>query len=287
MKITICTPTYNRAALLQKLYQSLLGQTNKNFEWIIIDDGSEDNTEELVKSFDTSTFSIEYYKQENGGKHIALNHGLEKANGEYFFVVDSDDFLGNNAVAECLELVEEVKDKNNIAGFTFINFSPSHPINFQKYGHLRQVGTHFDYEWEFNGELIICFKTKIAKMYPFPVFSGEKFCRESLIGDRILAKYELLYTDKVLAFGDYLPDGLTANSWKRMVESPQYSMLFFQEKIGNKRYPQDQKKNFVVHYWKIALSAKGISFFRKMSGLPLHWSLWYFWKRFKTKIVGS
>ncbi|WP_312760839.1 glycosyltransferase family 2 protein [Epilithonimonas sp.] len=284
MKITICTPTYNRAILLQKLYKSLLSQTKKNFEWIIIDDGSTDNTADVVESFDRSQFSIEYYQQENGGKHIALNYGLEKANGEYFFVVDSDDFLANETVEECLELINEVQDKSNIAGFTFIHFSPSHPINIQNYGKVKQIGTYFDYNWEFNGELIICFKTHIAKAFPFPVFMGEKFCRESLIGDRILDKYELLYTDKVLAFGDYQPDGLSANSWKRMLESPQYSMLYFKEKINNRKYSKIEKENFVIHYWKIAMSAKHISFFKKFFDLSFYWNMWFFLNRIKKKL---
>ncbi|MGN1053427.1 MAG: glycosyltransferase family A protein, partial [Candidatus Scatosoma sp.] len=93
--ITVFTPTYNRGYIIHKLYASLLNQTDKNFEWLVIDDGSTDDTERyftrLLKQ--KNPFTVRYIKQENGGKHRAINRGVAAATGEIFFIVDSDDFL--------------------------------------------------------------------------------------------------------------------------------------------------------------------------------------------------
>ena len=100
VKITVFTPTYNRAYTLERLYKSLLNQTSYDFEWLIVDDGSTDNTSELIKSFQNNQlFDVRYYKQGNGGKHVAINKGVELAEGELFFIVDSDDYLTDDAIA--------------------------------------------------------------------------------------------------------------------------------------------------------------------------------------------
>src|SRR5574344_324976 len=97
--ITVFTPTYNRAHLLCNAYNSLLRQTNKDFEWLIIDDGSTDNTKEIIhKYIDDNKIKIRYYKKNNGGKHTAINYGIKRAKGELTIILDSDDELVNNAI---------------------------------------------------------------------------------------------------------------------------------------------------------------------------------------------
>ena len=100
MKITVFTPTYNRGYAIEKLYRSLQRQSFKDFEWLIVDDGSTDNSEELIKNWicEENDFPIRYYKQENGGKCRAINRGLDLACGKLFFTVDSDDYLTDNAL---------------------------------------------------------------------------------------------------------------------------------------------------------------------------------------------
>ncbi|MFT0647270.1 glycosyltransferase family A protein [Bacteroides thetaiotaomicron] len=101
--VTVFTPTYNRAYILNDLYQSLCRQTCRKFEWLIVDDGSTDNTEGLVASWlDEGKMSLRYIKQPNGGKHRAINKGIQEANGDLFFIVDSDDYLAKNAIERIL-----------------------------------------------------------------------------------------------------------------------------------------------------------------------------------------
>ena len=109
---TVFTPTYNRAYILPKLYQSLREQTCKDFEWMIVDDGSTDDTGKLVAQWEDQNngFDIHYYKIQNGGKPRAINFGITKANGDFFFMVDSDDHLTTDAVQKMLLWCKEIED---------------------------------------------------------------------------------------------------------------------------------------------------------------------------------
>ena len=107
---TVFTPTYNRAYILPRLYQSLREQTCKDFEWMIVDDGSTDDTGKLVAQWEDQNngFDIHYYKIQNGGKPRAINFGITKANGDFFFMVDSDDHLTTDAVQKMLLWCKEI-----------------------------------------------------------------------------------------------------------------------------------------------------------------------------------
>ena len=120
-KLTVCTPTFNRAYILNSLYQSLQKQTCKDFEWLIIDDGSSDNTQELVQSWIESddNFPVRYYKKANAGKCSAINLGLDNADCELFVVVDSDDTLTSDAVEKILTLEAGIKNKEIFCGVGF------------------------------------------------------------------------------------------------------------------------------------------------------------------------
>ena len=120
MRITVFTPTYNRGYIIENLYHSLQQQTFKNFEWIVVDDGSTDNTEEKIRCFqkENNFFPIRYLKTENGGKHRAINKGVSLANGSLFFIVDSDDYLTKTAL-EKIDIMEGTIPKDlkvNFAG---------------------------------------------------------------------------------------------------------------------------------------------------------------------------
>ena len=221
---TIFTPSYNRAYTLPKLYESLVNQEKQNFEWLIIDDGSADNTEAVVNEFiKESNFPIRYVKQENQGKHIAINNALKLADREWFAIIDSDDFLVSEATGVWENLALEAAHKD-FAGFSFIHFSEKFQIDKSKYGKKR-LDDRRDYNWEFPGEMLFCFKTKVISQYSFPVFPEEKFCQESVLFLPILRKYKMMITDHVLVRGEYLEDGLSQNHYASMLKNPRYGML--------------------------------------------------------------
>src|SRR5690606_3161691 len=111
-EFSIITPTYNRAKIILNLYNSLVKQTLNNFEWIVINDGSIDNTNEIIKSFASENkFKIKLIKQENLGKHIAVNKGLKKARGKYVVIVDADDYLKKDALEKYLKMFKKALQK--------------------------------------------------------------------------------------------------------------------------------------------------------------------------------
>ncbi len=124
--ITVFTPTYNRAHLLPRLYESLKTQTFKDFEWIIVDDGSTDDTEEVVKSFFPPLGRMEggFIHQPNGGKHRAINRGAQEAQGELFFIADSDDYLPDDSLAKVAEKYKKIKGDNSIGGICGLDMTP-------------------------------------------------------------------------------------------------------------------------------------------------------------------
>lgn len=251
--LTIFTPTFNRAYILPKLYNSLKNQTNKNFIWLIVDDGSSDETKTLVQEFkNQNQFEIQYFFQENKGKHFAVNNGLRNTETDFFSVIDSDDYLAGNAVEEMENLSNKIKNNDQIAGFTFIRFSEKTVFDKEKYGKKEWVVSgRAKYDWELPGEMIYCYKTKIHQQFYFPEFEGEKFCSESLIYRRIERKYKILFTDKVLAFGDYLEDGLMNNYYQLLLKNPKSSLLNIKERFQDE-LSAEEKLNQAKTYWDIA-----------------------------------
>ena len=212
MKLTICTPTYNRAYCLDELYMSLCRQTCKNFEWIIVDDGSTDNTKQLVEGFNAESFPLKYIFKENGGKHTAVNKGIEAAEGEFFMIVDSDDILTEDAVDSIISGFIGIPES-----FAGISFNRSF-----KNGKL--IGSTFAGEYvdctslerpKFNiyGDKAECFFTEILRKYPFPVFEGERFLGEAVVWNRIAASgHKIRWYNKAVYLCEYRSDGLSMNA---------------------------------------------------------------------------
>jgi len=252
MEITFFTPTYNRAYILPRLYQSLKNQKTHNFEWLIVDDGSTDHTESAVNEFIAEAdFSIRYYKQSNQGKHIAINFAALNAAGKWIIIIDSDDYVIDNCLQVCKSLISDIENKKGFAGFTFIRTSENECLNIEDYG-FKKWSTNKDYDWKFPGEMNFVIKKEILQRYPFPVIKGENFCQESVQIIPIIKKYKILYTDHILAFGDYLEDGLSQNLYARLLKNPRYAMLSFKTKLQMSETIAD-KKILAQNYWDIAL----------------------------------
>lgn len=280
--LTIFTPTYNRAHLLPQLYESLKSQTHKNFEWLIVDDGSTDDTKELVQKWiNENQLIITYIFQENRGKHIAINNGVEHCKTSFFLNVDSDDYLANNAVEEIEKLSNKIINNPEIAAFTFIRVSKNEKINLEDFGNLET--TDFSkFLWKVKGEMYYCYKTEVLKDFPFPYFEGERFCPESLVYQRIMQKYKVLLTDKILAFGEYQEDGLSSDYYQLMKKNPNAALLSYKEKIKFSKH-KEQKISLLKSYWDVALSAKKIPMKEKWKGVPLKLSIEVLRNRFFKK----
>lgn len=220
--ITILTATYNRANLLPRLYESLKKQTCKDFEWLIIDDGSQDDTSQVVNHFN-SDFPIIYKYKDNGGKHTALNYSYQFIKNPLVFIVDSDDYLTNDAVQIINETYQKYKDENDLCGFSFLRGKPNG-------GYLSDSGVSKDgikesyVECRVNrgigGDMAEVWYTHCLKEYPFPEFKNEKFLGEDLVWVKLSKKYKLRFFNKVIYISDYLEDGLTNNRRIHNIKSP-------------------------------------------------------------------
>ena len=227
-KISVFTPTFNRAYILSRLYDSLIKQTNKSFIWIIVDDGSTDNTEEFVKIWqEERKIQIKYYKQENGGKQRAHNKGVEVCDTELFICVDSDDYLIEDAIQILIETWDGIENKQNISGIVGLRgkdkdtaLGTRMPKNLDKASLNDLYKKH-----GFRGDTALLFRTDILKKFPFYVVEGEKFIGEGYIYLQIDQNYSLYLLNKIIYICEYLEDGYTTNVRKLIKKNPKGYMV--------------------------------------------------------------
>lgn len=227
---TVFTPTYNRAYTLPKLYQSLINQTFNDFEWLIVDDGSTDNTEELINKFICERkIKIRYIKKQNEGKHVSINIGARQAIGRWFFIVDSDDILTSSALEIAKKYCDEVDDDKGFAGVVGLRSNSDGQIwNTDLTKDIRKKNTgqnsrlldevidatpvEYRYKLGIKGDRAEIVKTDILKQYEFPSFHGETFMPESYLWYSLSRdKYKFRWFNKVIYITEYLEDGLTNN----------------------------------------------------------------------------
>lgn len=224
--ITIITPTYNRSVLLSKLYKSLIEQSCYDFEWVIVDDGSIDNTEELANQFiENNIIDIKYYKQENGGKHRAVNLGIKRAVGELIIIVDSDDRITPNAIEIIKKTHLKYYNIQGICGYSFLRKN-GHGDFIVKNKENEILGDHINnrIKNKLKGDMAEVFYTKILKEYQFKTFKNEKFLSEDSLWIEIAFKYKTIYLNKAIYICDYLEGGLTDSDKKMKFSSPIGSM---------------------------------------------------------------
>ena len=212
MLLTVFTPTYNRAYTLPRLYESLVGQTCRDFEWLIVDDGSLDDTRSLVEGWIAEgKISIRYVYKDNGGKPSAHNRGVAESFGELFFCVDSDDYLTCNAV-EVIKGAWQSADEGNVGiiaykvrpdGGTVTSISDGNVSSFTLKGGYDRHGL--------VGDTALVFRRDVISRFEFPSFAGEKFVPEGYLYDLIDGVGELLVVREGIYVCEYLDGGYTAN----------------------------------------------------------------------------
>lgn len=219
--VSVLTPTYNREHLLIRLFESLNSQTNFDFEWIIIDDGSTDNTKDVIDTFKTSKFDIKYIYKKNGGKHTALNLGIKSCIGLLTFIVDSDDWLKTNAIESIITIYDKYKENEKLAGFSFLREYPDGKLNVKSNYENEYIGSYNQVRiYEQNiGDMAEVYYTNILKKYSFPEIKDEKFLSEDIVWIEIGKKYDLVFLDYSIYISNYLSDGLTKNRRKNNIKS--------------------------------------------------------------------
>lgn len=224
MELAILTPTFNRGGVLQNLYESLKKQTCKDFEWVIVDDGSSDNTQGIVEKWiSENEISIRYLYKENGGKHTALNFAIKQMESKLTFIVDSDDILTVDAVETILRYHGRYEDEMNLCGYAFLRAYPDGEINGKEFVPDEKVSSYI--EARINSDDTMAdkaevFKTGCLKEFPFPEYPGERFLGEDIVWVRMARKYMMVHINKAIYIGNYLEDGLTKNRRFNNIKSP-------------------------------------------------------------------
>lgn len=241
-ELTILTPSYNRASLLPRLYESLKKQRCKRFEWLLVDDGSRDDTGLLAKKWqEEKRIKLRYVKKENGGKHTALNMGIARVETKLVFIVDSDDWLPENAVATILRYHEKYKNRTDICGYSFLRFYPDGEVNEAFFPENEKIDTYVNVRinGHIAGDKAEVFFVDILKKHPFPVYGTERFLPEDFLWVLLSGPYRMVHINECIYISEYLEGGLTKSGRKMKLRSPRgmmaRSFVYLQDKAVNGR----------------------------------------------------
>lgn len=285
--ITIFTPTYNRAHTLNQLYQSLLQQDCYDFEWLVINDGSTDNTETLFNEWleKENPFSIRYYAVKNGGKQRAINQALQLAKGEYFFIVDSDDRLLPHAITFIKNAFKSLPKDDSFIGISGIRGgidgkplyrfpSIDSTIGYVDANNLERM------QYGLQADMAEAFFTEKIQKYTFPVWEGENFTPEAVVWNQMaLDGYKLRWFNQVIYLCEYQEDGLTRSSWKLLKNNPMgYAMLFNTQLKSSKEIKE--RINITLQFISSCCLAKEYNYIKRCHSktllfllFPLGWFL--------------
>lgn len=221
--ITILTPTYNRDNTIRRCYESLLNQEDKNFKWLIVDDGSTDATKSIVTSFiKEKKINIKYIYKKNAGKHTAINYGIKYINSDITLILDSDDYLTNDAIKKVVFYHNKYKKNENICGYSFLKIFTDGKIIGQSYPKNEEISNFIErrVNGKITGDKCEVFYTDCLKEYPFPEFFGEKFIGESTVWIPMALKYDMVHINEGIYVAEYLSDGLTKQGRKMRILCP-------------------------------------------------------------------
>ena len=284
--LSIVTPTYNRGYLLSNCYDSLRNQTDADFEWIIVDDGSTDDTGIIVSGFQSDLFPIRYFRKENGGKHTALNTAMDHLQGEFVLILDSDDTLTPDAVATVRTYWTQYVSQPNIAMVTFLRGHTKSdplcvgPITNQPVDILRYRRTIIH-----SSDCCEVIRSDIFRRFPFPTFDGERFLSECTLWNRVGLEYQCIYINEVIYICEYLEGGLTKSGRGMRIRNPRGGMLSSLLNMHPKNYLHLRIKNgllFCAYGFFAGFSAKTIlaeNEYKAITTLCMlpGWALYRFW----------
>ena len=243
MRITVFTPTYNRAYIIDELYNSLKKQTFIDFEWLIIDDGSTDCTYEKVKNWsaDNTKFPIRYYKFENSGKQKEINRALDLARGELFFTVDSDDLLTADALDKINQWEKTIPQCEKFCGFAGSDGDMTgkaiNPIFSEEYVDATFFNRYAETGMFIGHDRPWVFYTDVHRQYRYPEFEGEKFIAEAVVWNRMAKDgYQIRCFNDVIYLIEHQEDGYTKKISQILIQSPKGYGLWKAEQMSFLKY---------------------------------------------------
>ncbi|HNR23890.1 MAG TPA: glycosyltransferase [Candidatus Bipolaricaulis anaerobius] len=231
--VTVFTPTFNRGRLLRRVFVSLQNQTFQGFEWLIVDDGSTDGTEDIVRAMAAeSPFPVRYHRQKNSGKHVAVNQGVRLAEGILFLILDSDDRLVPGALERIRYWWETIpiQERSSFAGVVGLYADRTGKLlgSGLPQNVLDTTTIELRTRYRVRGDTLHVYRTDVLRQYPFPENLGS-FVTEALVWNRIARGYRVRCVNEVWGEVGYQPDGLSARSTLLRVKSPHAARLYYKE----------------------------------------------------------
>ena len=264
-KLTVFTPAYNRAHTLPRAFEALKKQSDKRFVWLIVDDGSTDNTKEVVEDFrkEDCGFKIEYVYKENGGMHTAHNLAYKLIKTELNTCIDSDDTIGDEAVGKILDFWEK-NGSDEFAGIVgFDTDFDGNVIGTRFPENLKKTTLGAYYKNGGSGDKKLVYRTDVVKKYPpYPEYEGEKLVPLGSLYTLIDQDYELLVLDEALCRVEYQPDGSGASIFRQYRQSPKG---FAYSRIIRMKYSDSFKERATgaIHYISSCIFAREKHFLKK------------------------
>ena len=269
--LTIFTPAYNRAYCLDRCYKALKRQTNKDFDWLIIDDGSTDNTRELVQSWidkQDNGFEIRYIYKENGGLHTAYNEAIANMDTELSMCIDSDDFPPDDAVEKIIKFWNE-NGSYKYAGIVALDYDLEgniigDPLPNQKTVNLIDllIGKYNLH----NGDRKNVIRTELyKKVAPMKSFEGEKNFNPHYMHLLISKDYDFLVMNENLCFVEYQPDGMTNSMFKQYYNSPNSFAEIRKLYLSFEGTPFKFKLKHSIHYVSSSILGRRMGFFKEVN----------------------
>lgn len=261
-RLTVFTPTYNRAYCLDSCYQSLVQQTCKDFVWLIIDDGSTDNTKEVVEKWiREQKVEIRYYSQENQGMHGAHNTAYQLIDTELNVCIDSDDYMPSDAVEKVLSFWAKNGSKE-VSGLIGLDAYPDYSIIGTRFPENIKSSTLFNLYNKYGviGDKKLVIRTELTCQYPYPIFEDEKYVGLAYKYYMLDQNFEMLLMNEVLCCVEYLPDGSSMNMFNQYRRNPR-GFAFYRKELMKLPFANWQYKfRQAIHYVSSSLMARNWRF---------------------------
>ncbi|SKC33073.1 putative glycosyltransferase EpsJ [Photobacterium piscicola] len=256
MFISIITPLYNRAHYLNILAESIHNQNIKwlsKIEWIVVDDGSTDNASEVIEDIKSKiNFKLKYLRKENGGKHTAVNLGIDYAKGKYLTIVDSDDHLVDNALDSLFSSLSDCDYEIN----AFIDGKSQYPYFDKEIYSLDEF-------IKLGGDRLIVIKTNVFRKNKFPIYKKERFVTESVIWNKVVDKYNIHCFNYPIITGEYIDGGLTNNYQELLKNNPKGVFSLLDTNLNLLKFKLNIVKQTAFHFAAIFSIKNTIKVFKK------------------------
>ena len=267
MRFTCFTPTYNRANTLGRVYESLRSQSFRDFDWIIVDDGSTDGTKALVESWE-SVFPIKYLWKPNGGKHTAVNFGMPHVNGEFTVFLDSDDRCTPNALERFDYHWRQIPDSTHFSTLCCLCARPDGTTLGEPYPAEVVDAFTFADQWRLRAwERWGISRTDILRMFPYP--EGEKWVPDGLIWNRLSRKYAARFFNEALRIYEIQPDSLMTRLVDLRTSNPKVTLTYYKE-LALSQVSLSVRARAAINYFRFAALAAGRRLRRRRSDATMN-----------------